>query len=604
MSYPHDYYDHSEFPELHNHDEDKPYIEPDYFAHGHMAGLPALSTMGRGPRGEGLYVDGVVEQDGNVSFGLYSTLTGEKLWQSPNLAPAHISFNIPDWRDLVPGSPAPIDIVVQQGGKTSVTKAYLPAGDRGSLVYLLGGTLTRSVDDTYQVPIESLTIYNNKRYPEKPTPRQNDIVCFGYIKNGEYGSAVGTIEAVESGKVIFTGRVFIPATAAIVNPDSLDSPQFTGTPTAPTAVAGTDTTQIATTEFVQRAISDKADATDVPNSTSDLTNDSNYVSDISYVHTDNNYTSAEKTKLSNIETEANNYSLPTMSTDVKGGAKVGNGLEVTNDILSVDITPTDIGAISASEKGATNGVAELDENGYIVTNQIPGYADSIDSYSDVSLFPATGDSGVVYVDTTTNKTYRWTGSDYVEISSSLALGETSSTAYRGDRGAEAYAHGVTNKGTALANGLYKLTTNSEGHVTAGTAVTGSDITGLISGEDIAPDDINATGNIVGNSVSDSSGSLADIRTMLSNLVYNEPYVWSLASASTGSRSSSFERASIADIPSGYRFAGIKAISISDPGVVLQGYELSNDYVNFTFVKPNGTFTYLGVNIWPLLIKDF
>ena len=52
----------------------------------------------------------------------------------------------------------------------------------------------------------------------------------------------------------------------------------------------------------------------------------------------------------------------------------------------------------------------------------------------------TGESGKIYVTTDTNVTYRWTGTTYVEISKSIALGETSSTAYRGDLGAIAYAH--------------------------------------------------------------------------------------------------------------------------------------------------------------------
>ena len=42
----------------------------------------------------------------------------------------------------------------------------------------------------------------------------------------------------------------------------------------------------------------------IPKKTSELTNDSNYVSDANYVHTDNNYTSAEKLKLSGVETSA------------------------------------------------------------------------------------------------------------------------------------------------------------------------------------------------------------------------------------------------------------------------------------------------------------
>jgi hypothetical protein len=65
------------------------------------------------------------------------------------------------------------------------------------------------------------------------------------------------------------------------------------------------------------------------------------------------------------------------------------------------------------------------------------------SYASQSAFPATGETGKIYIAEDTNKTYRWSGSAYAEISASLALGETSSTAYRGDRGKTAYDHSQT-----------------------------------------------------------------------------------------------------------------------------------------------------------------
>ena len=89
----------------------------------------------------------------------------------------------------------------------------------------------------------------------------------------------------------------------------------------------------------------------------------------------------------------------------------------------------------------------------------------------------TGETGKIYVDLNTNKTYRWSGSAYAVVSETIALGETASTAYRGDRGAAAYTHAAA-KGSAFANGLYKITTNAHGHVTAATAVTKGDITAL------------------------------------------------------------------------------------------------------------------------------
>lgn len=89
----------------------------------------------------------------------------------------------------------------------------------------------------------------------------------------------------------------------------------------------------------------------------------------------------------------------------------------------------------------------------------------------------TGETGKIYVNLNDNKTYRWSGSKYVVISETIALGETSSTAYRGDRGVVAYNHAAA-KGSAFASGLYKITTNGQGHVTAATAVTKGDITAL------------------------------------------------------------------------------------------------------------------------------
>lgn len=89
----------------------------------------------------------------------------------------------------------------------------------------------------------------------------------------------------------------------------------------------------------------------------------------------------------------------------------------------------------------------------------------------------TGEAGKIYVNLKDNKTYRWSGSKYVVVSETIALGETASTAYRGDRGAIAYNHAAAH-GSAFANGLYKITTNAQGHVTSATAVQKSDITAL------------------------------------------------------------------------------------------------------------------------------
>lgn len=98
------------------------------------------------------------------------------------------------------------------------------------------------------------------------------------------------------------------------------------------------------------------------------------------------------------------------------------------------------GKIDASEKGEASGVAELDETGKVPASQLPAYVDDVLEYADKAAFPATGESGKIYIAIDTNICYRWGGSVYVEIASSLALGETSATAYRGDRGKISYDH--------------------------------------------------------------------------------------------------------------------------------------------------------------------
>jgi len=90
--------------------------------------------------------------------------------------------------------------------------------------------------------------------------------------------------------------------------------------------------------------------------------------------------------------------------------------------------------ISSSEKGANNGVATLDNTGRVPSSQLPSYVDDVLEYASLSAFPATSEVGKIYIALDTNKTYRWSGSTYVEISESLALGETTGTAYEGSKG--------------------------------------------------------------------------------------------------------------------------------------------------------------------------
>lgn len=200
-----------------------------------------------------------------------------------------------------------------------------------------------------------------------------------------------------------------------------------------------------------------------------------------------------------------------------------NGKPLTGNIT---LTPADIQALEAALKGAANGVAELDANGKLLASQLPSAVDEIiEGYLSGGKFytesshttEITGEASKIYVDVTEgqNKTYRWSGTAFVEISASLTLGETSSTAFRGDHGKAAYDHSLaahartdatavaksTTNGNVLINGtetqvyvhaqhsahesgFYKVTVDAEGHITAVTAVTKADITNLgIPGQD-------------------------------------------------------------------------------------------------------------------------
>ena len=153
----------------------------------------------------------------------------------------------------------------------------------------------------------------------------------------------------------------------------------------------------------------------------------------------------------------------------KSSATIRGELTSSNVTSALGFTP-----ISTAVKGAKNGLAELDANGKVPTAQLPSYVDDVLEYSAKSSFPSTGETGKIYVSTDDNKTYRWSGSAYVEISASLALGETSSTAYRGDRGKTAYdhsqitsgnPHGITKTTVGLANVENKSSATIRGELT-------------------------------------------------------------------------------------------------------------------------------------------
>lgn len=122
--------------------------------------------------------------------------------------------------------------------------------------------------------------------------------------------------------------------------------------------------------------------------------------------------------------------------DYNKSKESGGKTDITkSDIISaLGYTP-----ISELEKGANSGIAELDDNGKVLTSELPSYVDDVEEFNNLAeLQKHTGEASKIYITLDDNKCYRWGGTAYVEISSSITLGETSGTAFRGDLGKEAY----------------------------------------------------------------------------------------------------------------------------------------------------------------------
>ena len=151
---------------------------------------------------------------------------------------------------------------------------------------------------------------------------------------------------------------------------------------------------------------------------------------------------AENIRVTNEENRENNTATAILNAEI-ATTKANNAADDLQNKLDNQYF------VLTEDKGASNGIAELDTNGKVPANQLPSYVDDVmEGYLYDSKFyedsayttEITGETGKIYVDLSTNKTYRWSGSVFVVISETLALGETSSTAYRGDRGKTAYDH--------------------------------------------------------------------------------------------------------------------------------------------------------------------
>ena len=161
----------------------------------------------------------------------------------------------------------------------------------------------------------------------------------------------------------------------------------------------------------------------------------------------------DKTKLDGIATGANKTTVDTTLSSTSTNPVQNKAIFTA---LNNKLDTSDFNLFKNS-KGQHDGLASLDSSGKVPSSQLPSYVDDvIEGYYYNSKFykeeshknEITGESGKIYTDLGNNKTYRWSGTTYTEISASLALGETSSTAYPGNKG-KANATNIANNTTNI-----------------------------------------------------------------------------------------------------------------------------------------------------------
>lgn len=188
------------------------------------------------------------------------------------------------------------------------------------------------------------------------------------------------------------------------------------------------------------------------------------------------------------------------------GMLAGTDANAKNLVLADGTNIAQATFIPATEKGANSGVATLDATGKVPSSQLPSFVDDVIEVANFAALPAEGEAGKIYVTLDDNKTYRWGGTTYVEISAGLALGETQGTAYEGSKG-KANADAIAALQTDKANKSEMAINAVDGDATKKEIVlkTGTSQEVLVAHQDISgkQDEITASGILKG----DGSGGV-------------------------------------------------------------------------------------------------
>ena len=173
------------------------------------------------------------------------------------------------------------------------------------------------------------------------------------------------------------------------------------------------------------------------------------------------------------------------------------GINSGNVTTALGFTPE-----NPANKGAANGYASLDSGGKVPSAQLPSYVDDVLEFVNLAAFPGTGEVDKIYVAIDTNKTYRWGGSTYVEISASPgstdAVPEGSTNKYYTDARARAAISATGSLSYNSSTGVLSFTdavTSVAGRTGAVTLAT-SDISGLGTMATQNASNVNITGGSI------------------------------------------------------------------------------------------------------------
>jgi hypothetical protein len=111
-------------------------------------------------------------------------------------------------------------------------------------------------------------------------------------------------------------------------------------------------------------------------------------------------------------------SVPSITVDAKGRLTAASNVSIAITASQVTDFSAAADARISAQKAQPSGLATLDATGKVPAAQLPSFVDDVLEFSDLASFPVAGENGVIYVAIDNNKTYRWSGSTYIEISPS------------------------------------------------------------------------------------------------------------------------------------------------------------------------------------------